>query len=286
MRRYFPALVFSVALAITAVAHAAELHPPAQVTAGTSFSIPSSGSGSATFYLAGPAQVSKRPVQLGGGISVSAEEVEHAGRYTAIVCASACTSANFYVRPAEASRLSLLVHPSRVPVATPNAISAVAFVFDKFRNLVLAPETVKFNVAPKDGPQLSTTRPAENGTAWIRMTSASKEGPAKIGASVGKATEERVVQQVASEACNLRIKASWISRQLWIETDPVRDCSGNSVSDGTVVSFTKLDASGKTTVDAPIKRGVARVQMPVSGKARVSVASGVVNGNELDVAAR
>ena len=51
-----------------------------------------------------------------------------------------------------------------------------------------------------------------------------------------------------------------------------------------VPSFTKTDASGKTTVDAPIKRGVARVEMAVSGPARVSVASGVVNGNELSLA--
>jgi hypothetical protein len=69
-----------------------------------------------------------------------------------------------------------------------------------------------------------------------------------------------------------------------VETDPVRDCSGNFVPDGTVVSFTKTDASGKTTVDAPIKRGVARVEMAVSGPARISVASGVVNGNELSLA--
>ena len=68
-----------------------------------------------------------------------------------------------------------------------------------------------------------------------------------------------------------------------MQTDPVRDCSGNNVPDGTVVSFTKIDAAGKTTVDAPIKRGTARVEMPVSGEARIDVASGVVTGNELNV---
>ncbi len=64
----------------------------------------------------------------------------------------------------------------------------------------------------------------------------------------------------------------------------MRDCSGNSVPDGTVVSFTKIDDAGKTTVDVPIKRGVAKVEMPVEGRARVTVASGVVTGNELEIA--
>ncbi len=49
-----------------------------------------------------------------------------------------CDSANFDVRPAPASRVSLIVHPSRVRVADPNAISAVAFVFDRVHNLILS----------------------------------------------------------------------------------------------------------------------------------------------------
>ena len=237
------------------------------------------------FYLIGPGQASKRKVDLNGSIAVQGEEVQYAGRYTAIICGSdPCSAAHFEVRPDEASKVSLLVHPSRVRVAAPNAISAVAFVFDKYRNMIFSPQNVTFTVTPREGAEISATRPAENGVAWIRLTSATKEGPAKIGASVGKATEVRVVQQVASEACNLRITASWVSRQLWVATDPVRDCSGNAVPDGTVVSFTKVDQSGKTTVDAPIKRGIARVRMPVQGNARISVASGVVTGNELQLA--
>jgi len=47
-----------------------------------------------------------------------------------------------------------------------------------------------------------------------------------------------------------------------------------------------VDASGKTTVDVPIKRGVARVQMPLKGNAKILVASGVVTGNELSVEGR
>jgi hypothetical protein len=261
----------------------AELRPPAQATAGTAFTIASSGAGDGTFYLIGPAHISKRKVSGGGEISVQGDEVEQAGRYTAIFCADQCSAVNFFVRPAQASRLSLLVHPSRVPVAASNAISAVAFVFDRFHNLVLSPQKVDFKVMPPEGAAISQSKTTANGVAWIRITSARKGGPAKVGASIGDVAEMRVVQQVASEACNLRIKAVPSPKGIAVETDPVRDCSGNFVPDGTVVSFTKTDASGKTTVDAPIKRGVARVEMAVSGTARVSVASGVVNGNELSV---
>ena len=284
MRTWITALLFT-SLALTAPASAAEIHAPAQVTAGTSFSIASSGSGrKATFYLMGPYSVSKRTVDTGGDILVDGSDVEHAGRYTAVLCLEQCSTAHFYVRPADGFRMSLLVHPSRVPLADSNAISAVAFVFDRFHNLDLAPERVDFKLTPKEGGELSQARHLENGVAWLRMTPGRKEGPVRIEASVGKKSEIRVVQQVAADACNLRIKAEWVERNFFVETDPVRDCSGNSVPDGTVVSFTKTDASGKTTVDVPIKKGIAKVGMSVAGEAHITVASGVVTGNELNVA--
>src|SRR5438874_4295143 len=171
-------LVFSLCVTL---AQAAELRPPAQVTAGTPFSIASSGAGDGMFYLIGPAQISKRKVNLGGEISVQGDEVEQAGTYTAIVCADQCASVHFYVRPAQASRLSLLVHPSRVPVAASNAISAVAFVFDRFLNLVLTPQKVDFKVIPPAGGVLSHTKTSVNGTAWIRITSPRKGVPATVG---------------------------------------------------------------------------------------------------------
>jgi len=282
--RFWIAALFCVSLALTARVSAAEIHAPAQVTAGTSFSIATSGSGKATLYLIGPYSVSKRTVDTGGDISVDASEVEHAGRYSAVLCSDQCSTAHFYVRPATGFRISLLVHPSRVAVADSNAISAVAFVFDKFHNLDLAPGTVDFKLIPKEGSELSQARPVENGVTWVRMTSGRKEGPVTIGASLGKTSEIRVVQQVAADACNLRIKAERLEHEFFVETDPVRDCSGNSVPDGTVVSFTKTDASGKTTVDVPIKKGIAKVGMSVAGESHITVASGVVTGNELNVA--
>ncbi len=284
MRASIAALMFFAAAVMGA--YASEIHPPAQATAGGSITIPTSGSGEATFYLIGPGSVNKRTVQAGSDIAVDSDQLEHAGRYTAILCVSdGCSSANFLVNPAAPNRLNLLVHPSRVPVGSANGVSAVAFVHDNFHNLVLKPAAVTFRILPKDAKEMSATRTSDNGIAWVRLSSAPKEGAMRIGAAIGNANEVRVVQQVAADACNLRIKASRAQKGLLIETDPVRDCGGNSVPDGTVVSFTKSDAAGKTTVDVPIKRGVAKVEMPVQGHARITVASGVVTGNELEVSA-
>jgi len=90
-----------------------------------------------------------------------------------------------------------------------------------------------------------------------------------------------VIQQVAAEACGLRMRALTSGNTVTLETDPVRDCSGNALPDGTVVSFTKIDEGGKSTVDTPIKKSVARMQFRVRGTAQISVACGVVLGNEI-----
>jgi hypothetical protein len=266
-------------------AWASEIHAPAQVAAGTAITVQTSGSGDATFYLIGPAVASKRKVQAGSNIPVDSDQLERAGRYIAVLCASdGCAATNFSVNPAAANRLSFLVHPSRIPVGASQGISAVAIVRDSFQNIVPKPEAVTFSVMAKNEKPVSAARTSENAVAWVRLTSAKKEGPTKLGASIGHADEIRVVQQVAADACNLRIKASRDKRGFLIETDPVHDCSGNPVPDGTVVSFTESDNAGKTTVDVPIKRGVAKVEMPIEGRAKITVASGVVTGNELEVA--
>jgi hypothetical protein len=281
MRTLLAVIMMSFALG----AAASEIHAPAQVTAGTAITIQTSGAGDATFYLIGPSVASKSKVQAGSNIPVDSDQLEHAGRYVAVLCASdGCTARNFSVNPAAANRLSFLVHPSRIPVGSAQGISAVAIVRDSFQNLVPKPESVTFSVMAKDEKPVSAARTSENAVAWVRLTSAKKEGPTKLGASIGHADEIRVVQQVAADACNLRIKASRAKRGFLIETDPVHDCSGNPVPDGTVVSFTESDNGGKTTVDVPIKRGVAKVEMPIDGRAKITVASGVVTGNELEVA--
>jgi hypothetical protein len=283
--RGVPTLLFIFIAALSLAA--SDIHPPAQVTAGTAITISTGGSGDATFYLVGPTVASKRKVQAGNAISVDGDQLQDAGRYIAILCASdGCTGANFFVKPAAANKLSFIVHPSRVPVGTPEGISAVAFVRDSFANLVLKPEPVTFSIMPKDGKPITAARNSENGVAWVRLTSARKEGATKLGASIGHADEIRIVQQVAADACNLRIQASREKQNYVIETDPVHDCAGNPVPDGTVVSFTESDAAGKTTVDVPIKGGIAKIEMPIDGQAKITVASGVVTGNELQLGGR
>ncbi len=262
-------------------AKAADLRVPASVEAGQSFSIPVEGSGRATFYLVGPDHVVKRTVSLGSDLQIQSSDVRAAGRYQAILCSSACTSATFEVKAAQPAHLSFFLHPSRVPVSTPESIDATAFVFDQYFNLVLTPAAVDFRIAPANGTGFSRGIPTRYGVAWMRMDSTPHEGRVQVTAALGKVEEARVIQQVAAEACGLRMKAVPSGDKVTLETDPVRDCSGNALPDGTVVSFTKVDREGKSTVDTPIKKGIARVQFSLHGPAQISVACGVVLGNEL-----
>jgi hypothetical protein len=269
-------------------AQAAELRVPAVVEAGQAFSIPASGSGQAgsgqaTFYLVGPDHVVKRAVSLGSDLQIQSSDVRAAGRYQVILCesASACTSASFQVKAAAPAHLSFFLHPSRVPVSTPGSIDAAAFVFDQYFNLVLTPAAVDFRITPASGAAFSRRASSRDGVAWMRLDSTPHEGRVEVTGVAGSAEEARVIQQVAAEACGLRMKAVASGDRVILETDPVRDCSGNALPDGTVVSFTKVDKVGKSTVDTPIKKGIARVQFSVHGRAQVSVACGVVTGNEV-----
>jgi hypothetical protein len=263
-------------------ANAAEPHVPAVVVAGQGFSFSIEGSGQAMFYLLGPDHVLKHTVNLGGDIQIQSSDVRAAGLYQVIVCDSSCNFAMFQVKAAQPANLSFFLHPSRVPVTTPDSIDASAFVFDKYFNLVFAPSTVEFQVIPVGGAAFSRQAPTRNGVTWLHMNSTPHEGPVKVTAAIGDVEEVRIVQQVATEACALRMRAVPNGKDtMTLETDPVRDCSGNPLPDGTIVSFIKTDSAGKSTVDTPIKKGIARAQFSVSGPAKISVACGVVLGNEL-----
>ncbi|MGA3087881.1 MAG: hypothetical protein ABSD75_04670 [Terriglobales bacterium] len=262
-------------------ASAAELHLPAVVEAGQSFSIALGGSGQATFYLVGPDHVVKRTVSLGSDLEIHSGDVHTAGRYQAILCDPACISEEFEVKAAQPAHLSFFLHPSRVPVSAPDSIDGTAFVFDPYFNLVLSPARVDFRITPAGGAVLSRHSFTRDGVAWMRMGSTPHEGTILVTAVLGKVEEARVIQQVAAEACGLRMKAVASGKTVTLETDPVRDCNGNALPDGTVVSFTKVDKSGKTTVDTPIKKGVARTEFRLEGPAEISVACGVVLGNEV-----
>jgi len=263
-----------------------DLHTPARVEAGEAFSIPPEGSGQATFYLIGPDHVVKRTVELNSPIQVHAADVEAAGSYTAMLCRTECSVSRFDVRASHPALLSFFLHPSRVPVSTPGSIDATAFVFDRYWNLVAEPSAVDFRITPANGAEATKQLVSHNGIAWMRMDSGAHEGPVRVTATLGGAEEPRVIQQVAAEACGLRIKALPKGNSVTLESDPVKDCSGNPLPDGTIVSFTKFDAGGKSTVDVPIKKGIARTELSLKGPARISVACGVVLGNELAVNGR
>jgi len=113
------------------------------------------------------------------------------------------------------------------------------------------------------------------------MDSRASQGTLEVNAKLDDTTEPRVIQQVASEACGLRMTAVPAGTTITLQTDPIRDCKGNPLPDGTIVSFTKIDGAGKSTVDTPIKKDRAVAQFSVSGPARISVACGVVVGNEI-----
>ena len=256
---------------------AAELNVPATVAAGSGLSIPSSGSGSATLYVYGPGTAIKRKVELGQPIQLSADELQHAGRYVISVDDN---SATFFVTAGPVQSIAFLARPSRVPADTPNVITGTAFIFDKYQNLVLQSQPVKFELNV-NGQTVTRTETTKNGVAFARLDSSKKEGPAQFVASSGPASVRRILQEVASDPCSIRMTAVRDKNGILARTDPIHDCAGNPVPDGTIVTFTSTDAHGKSTVDARIKRGIAEAQLPPSNDATISVASGVVVGNEI-----
>ena len=265
-------------------ARADELRLPQNPVAGQPMSIGTTGSGSATLYLIGPGQVVKHEVRLGNDAQIKGEELRSAGRWIAILrSGSGSQSQTFWLKPGQPEDLSFLARPSRVPVARPDAISGMAFVFDKYRNLVLQPVAVNFSLSV-NGSGVSRSVNSNQGLAWIRTSSAGKAGAAQFVASVGNTSVRRVVQQVASDPCNLSMHiAKREAHSLIVETSPIHDCTGNPVPDGTIVTFIEIGKDGRSTVDARIKKGIATAELPWTSDATISVAAGVVLGNELRV---
>jgi hypothetical protein len=261
-----------------------DLRLPQNAVAGQPISIGVSGNGDGTLYLIGPGQVIKRNVQQGNEVQIKGEELRSAGRWIAILRAGGTSQSQvFWVSPGPAENLSFLARPSRVPVHQQNAISGTVFLFDKFNNWVLQPVPVNFSLSV-NGAGVSRAVTSHNGVAWIETSSASREGAAQFVASVGSTSVRRVIQQVASQPCNLRMHViQRTQNRIIVETDPVRDCTGNAVPDGTIVTFTQNDKKGRSTVDARIKKGVARAELPASDNAMISVAAGYTLGNELHV---
>lgn len=264
-------------------ARAAELEAPSHAVAGEGFTINAIGTGSGTLILLGPATAFKREVKLGQPITITGDEARAAGRYTALLSdGSDFTSREFFVSPAKPTDLVFLARPSRVATAQKGAISGVAFVFDDYKNLVLAPASVKFALSIEGHAPAERLVNSREGVAWTHMDSTSNQGAAQFVASLPEgASIRRVVQQVAAEACDLRMRAQQEGSAILVETEPIKDCSGNPLPDGTIVTFTETDANGISTVDARIKKDIARAELPASTNAMLTVASGVVLGNEI-----
>jgi len=258
-------------------AFAADLTLPATVAAGNAVSFSAPGSGEATLYVSGPGTAIKRKVQL-GQINISADELKNAGHY--MVAVEGVGQGSFFVTANQVGSIAFLARPSRVPADTHDVISGTAFLFDEYQNLVTAPQPVKFDLTV-NGQNLTRTETSKAGVAYIKLDSSKKEGPAQFVASSGNVSVRRVVQEVASDPCSIRMSAKPTKEGILVSTDPIRDCSGNPVPDGTIVTFTSTDAKGRSTVDARIKRGAAQAILPASSEATISVASGVVVGNEI-----
>jgi len=266
-----------------ALAQTDALRLPKTVEAGSAFSIQTSGSGTAVLYIVGPGQVVQRKVQLGETTSFAAGDLHNAGHYLAVLVGGSSTENDaFDVTAAhQPVTLSFLAKPSRLSVDLHDGISGVVYVFDAFQNLVLVPTQVSFQLSGVASAVQMRTALTRNGVAWTKMNSAPKEGSTQFVARVGDAVSTRVIQQVPGNPCHLRMSVRPAGERLAVETEPVRDCSGNALPDGTIVTFTETYNGGESTIDVPLKRGIARADMPAHSGARVSVATGVFIGNEI-----
>lgn len=283
MRHVFTLLISGLILVAACPLMAEELNWPQSITAGSAFSVPTQGSGKAVLYIVGPGQVLSRDVELGNEVVFAAGDLSEAGHYLAFLKTDSVTdTAEFDVVPAaEPASLSFLAKPSRLAVNRPEGISGVVYVFDKFHNLIIQPVQVSFALSGAGAAQ-NRAATARNGVAWVKMNAAPRAGKAEFIATAGDVSENRIIQQVPGNPCTIRMTAQRSGEKVQLKTDPIKDCNGNPVPDGTVVTFSETyRGSTLVTVDVPLKRDFAQTEMPVQEGAIISVASGVVMGNEI-----
>lgn len=256
---------------------------PATIQAGSAFLIQSTGSGKGTLYIIGLGQVLERAVQLGETASFPAGSLYDAGHYLVVLAGDGpAESGSFDVVPlSQPADLSLLAKPSRLPVGQHSGITGAIYVFDAYKNLILAPMPVSFELSSPTGAAQTRTVATGNGAAWVELDSTAQQGADKFVARVGQISSMRVIEQVPGDPCGLRMTARQAGQEIQLQTDPVRDCGGNAVPDGTIVTFTEAYNGAQSTVDVPIKRGIAGVEMPAHKGATISVASGVILGNQI-----
>ncbi len=268
---------------LSAAGQSGHLDLPQNVVAGEAFSIPSPGNGQGVLCIVGPSQVLRREVQAGQPIAIAAGDLDNAGHYVAMLTSGASTeTGEFDVVPAaQPESISFLAKPSRLPVDLQNGITGAVYVFDAFQNLIVTPMPVSFQLSIPSQAAQTRTVVTRQGAAWTEMNSATKDGNARFVAQAGDISATRVIEQAPGNPCGLTMNAKKMGQQIELETDPLRDCNGNAVTDGTIVTFTESWNGGQTTVDVPLKHGIAEAQVPAINGARISVATGVVMGNEI-----
>lgn len=269
--------------ALPAFAQSGGLTMPEKVQAGSAFSIQSGGSGKAALYIIGPEQVIKRDVDLGGTTWFPAGTLYNAGHYVVIVSGENSTeTGGLDVMPAgQPTDLSFLARPSRLAVGLQSGITGAVYLVDTYKNLIPASVPVEFQLTSPSGETQSHTVTTRDGAAWTEMNSSPKQGVAKFVARSGTISSERIITQVPGDPCGLKMNAKPAGQQIQLQTDPVRDCSGNAVPDGTIITFTEAFDGGQSTVDVPLKRGIAQVEMPAHPGAVITVASGEALGNQI-----
>lgn len=271
------------AAAQLASAQGATMSLPNTVEAGKAFSIQNTGSGKATLYIIGTDQVLKRDVQLGEPAFFPAGSLYNAGRYLAVLTQDSSTqSGSFDVVPASKPvDMSFFAKPSRLPIGLHDAITGTVYVFDIYHNLISDPTPISFELSTPSGTIQKRTAVTKQGAAWTAMDSTPQQGIDRFVARVGDVSSTRIVSQVPGDPCTLKMNARQAGQHVELITDPVRDCSGNAVPDGTIVTFTQTYKGTQSTIDQPLKRGIAQVTMQVHPGATLSVASGVVMGNQI-----
>ncbi|HVX57322.1 MAG TPA: hypothetical protein VHA37_06320 [Candidatus Saccharimonadales bacterium] len=279
MTRSLAALAGGLLLAAAPGLGAQALTAPKTVQAGTAFSLQSGGSGQATLYIVGMGGVFKRDVQ-GSDIAIPEDTLVRAGHYIAFLSTAPNDVVSIEVTPAKVANISFFARPSRLPVGLRNGITGAVYLFDSYRNLVTRPTPVDFELSTNTAPEKRTVQ-AKNGSAWVALDSSPKEAAARFIAKAGNVSETRIIQQVPGEPCSIKVSAKPNGNKISLETEPVKDCGGNPVPDGTIVTFTENYHGMQSVVDVPLKKGVAKVDMPAVPGANISVASGVVLGNEI-----
>ena len=268
---------------VPAIAQGAGLNLEKTVQAGSAFSIGTAGDGSGDLYIIGPSQVLKKNVQLGQSVKLPAGSLCTAGHYLVILMQGQdVETGSFEMTPVAApARLSFLARPSRLPVSLHDGITGAVYVFDVYGNLILASTPVAFDLSTPSGSEQKSNVETHDGAAWTQLDSTSKQGIDRFVAQAGDASSTRVVGQVPGDPCGLKMTAQQSGEQLQLKTAPVVDCSGNAVLDGTIVTFTEAFEGSQSTADVPLKHGIAEITLPAHQGAVLSVASGVVLGNQI-----